>query len=73
MDVLVAAGSFSPVELGLLALIVITLVLPVVLALALERFVYKGRVADPVGFAELENRFDNGKMWAERLREDRED
>ncbi|KYH27706.1 hypothetical protein HAPAU_03740 [Halalkalicoccus paucihalophilus] len=72
MDALVVAGSLSPAELALLALIGLTLVLPVALALVLERFVYKGKAADPVGFAELENRFDNGEVWAERLREDRE-
>ncbi|MCL7418190.1 MAG: hypothetical protein M8354_10175 [Halalkalicoccus sp.] len=72
MDALAVVSSLSPVELGLLALIVLTLVLPVILALALERFVYEGQAADPVGFTELEKRFDNGEVWAERLREDRE-
>lgn len=72
MDALVVAGSFSPVELALLALIAVTLVLPVVLALLLERFVYKGKAADPVGVTELEGRFDDGEVWAERLREDRQ-
>ncbi|WP_122089398.1 hypothetical protein [Halalkalicoccus subterraneus] len=71
-DVLMAVGSFSPVELGLLALIGVTIVLPVVLALALERFVYEGRAADPVGFAEFEGRFENGETWAEQIRENEE-
>lgn len=73
MDVLAAVGSFSPVELALLVLIGVTILLPIVLAVALELFVYEGKAADPVGFAELEGRFDNGEMWTERLREDRED
>lgn len=67
MDALVIVGSFSPIEIGLIALIGVTLLLPVALALALERFVYKGRAADPVGFAEFEERFRNGETWAEQL------
>lgn len=72
-DALMAVSSFSPTELGLLALIVVTLTLPVVLALAIERFVYKGRAADPVSFAEFEGRFENGETWSEQLYDDRED
>lgn len=72
-DALVAVSSFSPTELALLALIVVTLTLPVVLALALERFVYEGKAADPVSFAEFEGRFENGEAWSEQLYEDRED
>jgi hypothetical protein len=69
----VFVGSFSPVELGLLVLIVLTITLPIVLAVLIERFVYKGGAADPVGFAEFEERFKNGDTWAEQLYEDRED
>ena len=70
---LVFAGSFSPVELGLIVLIVLTLVVPIALAVLIERFVYKGRAADPVGFAEFEDRFKNGDTWTEQLYEDRDD
>lgn len=68
----VFVGSFSPAELALLALIVLTLTVPIALAVLIERFVYKGRAADPVGFAEFEDRFKNGDAWAEQLYEDRE-
>lgn len=69
MDPLALAGSLTPVELGLLALIGLTLLVPVALALALERFVYEGEAADPIGFAEYEARFDGGEVWTDRLRE----
>lgn len=71
MGSIATLGSLSPAELALLALIGLTLVLPVVLALALERFVYEGEAADPVGIAEFERRFDHGEAWTERLREGR--
>lgn len=65
-------GSFSPTELGLLALIGFTILFPIVLAVLIERFVYEGGAADPVGFAEFEDRFEDGDAWADRLHEDRE-
>ncbi len=72
MDQFALAGSLTPVELGLLTLIGLTLLLPIALALLLERFVYEGEAADPIGFAEYEARFDGGEVWADRLHE-RED
>lgn len=66
-------GSFSPVELGLIVLIGLSLLLPIALALFVERFVYKGKAADPVGFAEFEGRFKNGEIWSEQLYDDGDD
>ncbi len=73
MDPIVLAGSLSPTELGTLALIGLTLLAPIALALVLERFVYGGGAADPVGFAEFEGRFEADEAWADRLHDDRED
>ncbi|MEM4782288.1 MAG: hypothetical protein QXG03_12125 [Halalkalicoccus sp.] len=73
MNAVVAVGSFTPAELALLALIVVTLVLPVALALLIERFVYEGKAADPVGFAEFEDRFKNGEAWTDQLYDDRDE
>lgn len=73
MDSVVLASLLSPAELGTLALICVTLVAPIVFALVLERFVYEGKAADPVGFTEFESRFENGETWTDQLHEDRDD
>lgn len=69
---LASVVQLSTLELGLLALIAVTLLLPVVLAVLIERYVYEGGAADPVSFAEFEGRFEDGDVWTERLHEDRE-
>lgn len=72
MDPVVFVGSLSPAAFGVFALLCATLAAPIALALILERFVYEGEAADPVGFAEFEDRFSGGETWTDRLRE-RED